>query len=64
MTSEKARENRLRRWAERLGYTLRKDRSRRWGIHHQGGNMVVETSRNFVVQGADFDQALDDVEAL
>lgn len=63
MDSDKARENRLRRWAGRLGYEVRKDRARRWGLHHQGGYMVVWTSRNACVQGSDFECSLDDVES-
>ncbi len=64
MSSEKARENRLRRWAERLGYGLRKDRARTWGINHQGEYMIVDVGPNACIGGADFDYSLDDVEAF
>ncbi len=62
MTSEKARENRLRRLADRWGYSLRKDRARMLGIDHRGGYMIVDASLNAVVRGAQFDESLDDVE--
>lgn len=62
MDSDKARENRLRRWAGRLGYVLRKDRARRWGVNNQGGYMIVAADLNSVVRGTDYDESLDDVE--
>lgn len=64
MVSEKARENRLRRWAGRLGYVLHKDRARAWGLHRQGGYMMVIADSNAVAQGADYDLSLDEVETF
>ena len=64
MTSGKARENRLRRWAGRLGYVLHKDRARAWSIDHLGGYMIVEANRNAVVRGERFEYSIDDVEAF
>ena len=64
MVSEKTRENRLRRWAGRLGYVLHKDRARAWSLHHQGGYLLVIADINAVARGADYDLSLDDVEAF
>lgn len=64
MTSKKTRENRLRRWAGRLGYVLHKDRGRAWSLHRQGGYMLVFADINAVAQGADFDLSLDEVETF
>jgi hypothetical protein len=64
MSTEKARENRLRRWAGRLGYALHKDRARSWGVDHRGRYMVVLPSENCIVIGERYDQSLDDVEAF
>jgi hypothetical protein len=60
---DKVRENRLRRWAKRLGMMLRRSRVRRIHIDNLGGYMLVDISRNFVVDGSRFELELDDVEA-
>ncbi len=62
MVSPKARENRVRRWAARLGYGLHKDRSRMWGINHQGEYMLYDRDTNGLVVGSNFDADLDEVE--
>lgn len=64
MTSEKAWENRLRRHADRLGYVLRKDRARTWGLQHRGGYAIFDADTNFVVWGWDFDLELADLEEI
>lgn len=61
--NEKAREQRLRRLADRHGYILRKDRSRTWSPHSQGGWMIVDPQFNIPVWGWDYDLDLDDLEA-
>ncbi len=62
MDYSKARENRLRRWAGRLGYQLRKDRSRSWGLEHRGAYMVVNLGTGAPVIGWNFDVDLGEVE--
>ena len=62
--SEKARENRLRRQAERLGYTIHKDRARLWAVEHQGQYLLVDAYANAIVLGAHFEATLDNVEAF
>lgn len=64
MTSEKARENRLRRLADRWGYSLRKDRARMLGLHHRGEYMLVNLDHGGADLGWDYDASLDDVEAF
>ena len=59
--SEKVRENRLRRVADRLGLTIRKSRARAIHIDDHGEYMIC-TRDNAVVAGAKFDYSLDDVE--
>ncbi len=60
--NSKARENRLRRWAGRLGYQLRKDRSRSWGLEHRGAYLVVSLNTDIPSIGCNFDADLDEVE--
>jgi hypothetical protein len=63
--AEKVREDRLRKLANRQGYGIRKDRHRpSRDVHHQGGYMVYDLSRNAAEFGADFDATLDDIEAF
>ncbi len=64
MDNSKARENKLRRWANRLGYQLRKDRSRSWGLKHRGAYMVVNLGTGAPVIGRNFDVDLGEVEAF
>lgn len=60
--NEKARENRLRRRALKLGLLLHKSRSETWNIDDQLGYMIVDQAGNFVVFGSRFELDLDDVE--
>ncbi len=62
MVSEKARENRLRRKADRLGFALRKDRKRTWGIDNRGEYALVDHQSNGLSFGWNYDASLDDVE--
>jgi hypothetical protein len=61
--NEKVRENRLRRWASRLGLVLRKGRARHWNIDDHGGYMLVDAYQNYIVAGSRFDLTLDAVES-
>jgi hypothetical protein len=49
---DKARENRARRWAERLGVGLRKSRARRVRLHDHGGYQLRDLDRDEVMAGA------------
>lgn len=60
----KRREDRLRRLADREGFTLHKSRARTWTINNQCGYMIVDKWRNVIVAGERFDLDLDDVEAI
>jgi hypothetical protein len=60
--SEKVRENRLRRWAERLGLQLRKSRARAIRVDDLGYWMIVDPSIPSVVAGSKLDLSLDQVE--
>jgi len=62
MDNSKARENRLRRWAGRLGYQLRKDRSRSWGLEHRGAYMVIDVDTGAPIIGWNYDTDLDEAE--
>jgi hypothetical protein len=64
ISEDRNRETRLRRLAKQKGLTLRKSRIRTPNINNRGGYMVINTGRNFVVQGEQFDLTLDDVEGL
>ena len=58
---DKVRENRLRRWADRLGLILRKSRKRAVHAHDLGGYSIV-TLNNVLVHGSSYDLSLDGVE--
>jgi len=60
--SEKVRENRLRRWAARLGLSLRKSRARNWNIDNYQRFMIVDPSINTILAGQKYDMDLDAVE--
>jgi hypothetical protein len=60
--SEKARESRARRLANRQGYFIKKSRVRNWNINNQQGYMIVDAYINGVVAGSQFDLSLDEVE--
>ena len=63
-TADKVRENRLRRWAKRLGYSVHKDRARSWSIDNLGGYRLVYVYTNTIEAGEKFNLSLDDVENL
>ena len=67
MTEDKVRENRIRRMAERQGYSVSKSRRRDPRAIDFGGYMLVDIRNNFPVFGGDpypFSATLDDVEAF
>ncbi len=64
---EKVRENRIRRIAERRGFTVNKSRRRDPGAIDFGGYMLVDEHKNFVVLGGSpnaFSCDLDEIEAF
>ena len=61
---DKVRENRVRRWAKRLGLDVRKSRARHIHVDDHGGYVIVDASNNAVVHGEKFNLNLDDVEAF
>jgi hypothetical protein len=61
--AEKIRENRLRRMAERQGYTLRKSRRRDFRAADYGMYWIVDPNTRFIVAGGDFGMNLDSVES-
>ena len=62
MSTDKVRENRLRRKAARLGLGLRKGRARTVRLDNFGEYMIYDLEGNYVVAGERFDYDLDDVE--
>lgn len=69
--SDKVRENRLRRWAKRLGLELQKSRARKIHADDFGGWQVVDpytdadgTPYATVVAGPNYELDLDDVEKV
>jgi hypothetical protein len=62
-TLPKSEDARLRRMAQRHGYTVRKSRWRLDSIDNLGGYMVVDPAANLVVAGARFDLTGADVAA-
>ena len=60
----KVRENRLRRWAARLGLEFRKSRARKIHVHDLGAYQVVDPEGDRVVSGDRFELSLADVEAV
>ncbi len=57
---QKVREDRLRRWAKRLGLQFRKSRARFWSIDDNGGYSIEDADGNLVA-GETFDL---DIEAV
>ncbi len=58
---EKVRENRLRRWAKRLGLQFHKSRARHWSIDDHGRYRLARAD-GVLVAGEKFDLSLEDVE--
>jgi hypothetical protein len=61
--AEKVRENRVRRWAARLGYGISKSRAKVLHVDDYGRYMLWN-ERNYVVLGQRFDATLEDPEAF
>ncbi len=57
----KVRENKVRRWAKRLGYRVEKSRARALHINNRGLYQLID-DRNTVVEGVDYDASLDQIE--
>jgi hypothetical protein len=62
ITTDKNREDNLRRKLSQRGYTLHKDRAKIRNIDHQGGYMIINLYRQVLVAGQRHDLNLDDVE--
>jgi hypothetical protein len=60
--TEKVRENRLRRMADRRGYMIQKSRRRDPRAVDYGNYWIVDPSTNGLVAGDEFGMSLDDVE--
>jgi hypothetical protein len=60
--SDKAKENRLRRQAQRLGLIIKKSMARNIGINNLMGWMIIDGQTNSVVAGSRFELNLEDVE--
>jgi hypothetical protein len=59
--NDKRREDRARRQLKAVDCALRKDRARSLTLDHQGGYMVVDPFKNYVIRGSRYDWNLDDV---
>lgn len=57
----KVQENRIRRWATRLGFRLYKSRARMIHVNNRGLYQLVD-DHNVVVEGVDFDATLELIE--
>lgn len=64
MTASKVQENRLRRWADRLGLALKKSRAKMLHINDRGEYRIVDPYKNRIVAGERFDMGLDEVESF
>jgi hypothetical protein len=62
--ADKVRENKLRRYAHRLGVAIVKSRNSLWSVDNQLGYMILDNRGNFVVAGEKFDLSMDDVESF
>lgn len=58
----KTRENRVRRWAKRLGYVLQKSRSKHPSDYDMGGYQLTNPNKTRIVVGTHFDWGLEDIE--
>jgi len=61
-TKQKVRENKLRRWAGRLGYVVKRSRARSVHLDDAGLFMLIEADGNYVVRGTRFDATLEEIE--
>ena len=62
--NEKAYENRIRRWASRLGFHLSKSREKKWKPDNQLGWMLYTTSPDEIPYGMQYDLTLEQVEVI
>jgi hypothetical protein len=60
---EKVYENRLRRWAKRLGLELHKSRARLFNINDQGGYQLVD-HQNVIINGERMELTLEDIKGI
>jgi len=60
--SEKARENRLRRRAKRLGLWLKKSRAKQWSLNNRMGYTLIDPYSNTCVWGPEFNESLTNIE--
>ncbi len=60
--SDKARENLLRKRANRAGYSMHKSRVRNLHVNDHGGYMLADSQNNAVVLGGKYEASLDDIE--
>ena len=60
--SEKVRENKLRRWAKRLGLKLVKSRAFKIHLDNFGNFQIIDANWNRVLAGSRYELSLDDVE--
>jgi hypothetical protein len=61
--ADKVRENRVRRWARRLGYTLYRSRARKLHINDRGLYRLTD-DRNRVIEGIGFDATIEKIETV
>jgi hypothetical protein len=61
-TEDKVPENRIRRWASRLGLQLMRSRAKRWSVDDHGQYRLVDVSTNAIVMGERFDCELGEIE--
>jgi hypothetical protein len=61
MISDNALESRLRRMARRQGMRIEKSRCRSVHMNNLGGYQLIDTARNFVIAGANYDLSLPDL---
>ena len=55
-------EQRIRKLANRHGYSVRKDRARSYSLNHHGLFRLVNPYTNCIVMGERFDVSLEDIE--
>jgi len=60
---EKVRENRLRRWAKRLGVRIQKSRAKLFSVDDHGGYRLIDVGSNGVIDGSRVEMDIDGVEA-
>ncbi|MCL1806772.1 MAG: hypothetical protein FWG31_03615 [Oscillospiraceae bacterium] len=61
-STEKMRENRLRRMSSRQEFMLRKSKARTWDLTNQRGYLILDAHSGFVVTGSNFNLSIDEVE--